>query len=275
MMNKKADNQWYGKGFEQAIVMIKNNLPCNNPYPDKLSNDNWDNIVNDAKTFIPQYEKYKIINSIEWIGDKTKNENGDLIINGNKVEIKHVSGGTGTYLNTSWETCVHRYKMPLEVKQYLTNNKLYDELILKFKNKVNTQTNSPFTINQAKEIINSETEWYNKYKKKEEQARIDLVSNVYNYLNENPDIQEKFIYDIVTKNISDKQMPDELVIYNYNKKEITYFFDNKSLMQLNKNFKLTKSNRQKLGFTLGNFRIQIGWQNGAGLCNPTIRAFIK
>ena len=36
MINKKADNQWYGKGFEQAIVMIKKNLNYNNPYPNHI-----------------------------------------------------------------------------------------------------------------------------------------------------------------------------------------------------------------------------------------------
>ena len=41
MVNKKADNQWYGKGFEQAIVMVKKNNPYIHPYPEHIPNNHW------------------------------------------------------------------------------------------------------------------------------------------------------------------------------------------------------------------------------------------
>ena len=88
MVNKKADNQWYGKGFEQAIVMVKKNNPYINPYPEHIPNNDWIEIIENAKDFILQYEKIEPIISIEWIGNHTGTQDGDLIINGEKKRSK-------------------------------------------------------------------------------------------------------------------------------------------------------------------------------------------
>ena len=275
MANKKADNQWHGKGFEQAIVMIKNSLPLINPYSIHISSSQWEDILIHARFFIIEYEKYEKIITITWIGNQTKTDYGDLIINGKKIEVKHVFDGTGTYLNTSWENFKNQYSIPLDAKSFLKEYKLYDELQIKFGDKVNTNNISPFSTNQAKVIMKDNSTWYKMYKVKEEAARKILVDQVYQYLLIHPEVVTKLLYDIITKSISNKEMPDQLVVFNYDKKEITYFSDKQKLIELKNNYKLEKTARQKLGFTLGNFRIQIGWQNGAGLCNPTVRVFIK
>lgn len=275
MANKKADNQWYGKGFEQSIVMIKNNLPLINPYPTHISSEQWDDILAHAKIFIVEYERYEKIDTIAWIGNQTKTGCGDLLINGKKVEIKHVFDGTGTYLNTSWENFKNQYGIPLDAKSFLKEYNLYDELQMKFGDKVNMNNISPFSTSQAKVIMKEHSVWYKMYKVKEESARTILVNQAYQYLLVHPETVTKLLYDIITKTISNKEMPDQLVIFNYGKKEITYFSDKQKLIELKNNYKLDKTARQKLGFTLGNFRIQIGWQNGAGLCNPTVRVFIR
>ena len=52
MANKKADNQWYGKGFEQAIVIVKKQLAQTNPYPDHILEKDWLELLQDASALI-------------------------------------------------------------------------------------------------------------------------------------------------------------------------------------------------------------------------------
>ena len=125
MINNKAENQWFGKAFEQAIVLVKTNSDIINPYPNHINNSDWQEIIEDAKIFISQYEKIESIITIQWIGNYTSSEDGDLIINGKKIEVKRVSEGNGTYLNTSWSNCANRYGFNLNPKQYLNNTHLY------------------------------------------------------------------------------------------------------------------------------------------------------
>ena len=128
MINKKADNQWFGKGFEQAIYIVFNKLPQINPYPQHIDDNNWIDMINDAFIFISQYDE--AITSCEWIGNKTKTEDGDLIINNKKIEVKRVSENKGTYLNTSWKNCADKYGFELNSQKFLKsqvscNNILY------------------------------------------------------------------------------------------------------------------------------------------------------
>lgn len=277
MANKKADNQWYGKGFEQAIVIVKKHQTPINPYPDHISAKDWLKLLHDAAVFIIQYEKQIApIITIEWIGNKTKNEDGDLIINGIKVEVKHVEDANGTYMGTSWAKAVKKYDLPLpDSREYLKTSGCYDKLFAKFGDEVNTINASPFDIDRADEIQEKEKEWYNKYKQEEKKTREPIVEAVYQFLKDNPNKCRDFLYGILSKDINDKQAPDQLVVFNYKKQQITYFSDKTTLMNTIDNYKLTKTNRQKVGFKLGPFNIQIGWQNGAALCNPTVRALIK
>lgn len=274
MINKKADNQWYGKGFEQAIYMIFNKLPQSNPYPQHINEGDWTDMIKDAFIFISQYDE--IINSCEWIGNKTKIEDGDLIINHKKVEVKRVSENKGTYLNTSWKNCADKYGFELNSQKFLHENNLYNELERQFgKDAFNTENASPFTQDESSKIQKEYKEWYKKYSKLESIAREKAVTKIVTKLKNNNDLTALFLNDIISKNISNKNMPEKLVVYNYIKKMITFNYDNKTLKCMNKNYSVSQSSRQKLGFNIGNFRIQIGWQNGAGLNNPTIRVFIK
>ena len=274
MINKKADNQWFGKGFEQAIYIVFNKLPQINPYPQHIDDNNWIDMINDALIFISQYDE--VITSCEWIGNKTKTEDGDLIINNKKVEVKRVSENKGTYLNTSWKNCADKYGFELNSQKFLQENNLYAELEKQFgKNAFDAENASPFTQDQSSKIQKEHKEWYKKYSKLESIAREKIVTQVVTKLKNNNDLTAIFLGDIISKNISNKNMPEKLVVYNYIKKAITFNYDNKTLKYMNKDYSITQSSRQKLGFSIGNFRIQIGWQNGAGLNNPTVRIFIK
>lgn len=275
MANKKADNQWYGKGFEQAIYITFNHLPKINPYEDHIPDNEWNTLLKDAEIFLKEYNEP--IYSCEWIGNITKNKDGDLLINNKKViEVKRVSENKGTYLNTSWSKCEERYGFYLNSRNFLRDAGLYDELIKKFgKDKINILNESPVSEKMSSNIQKNEIEWYKKYSKKESIAREKLVSQVVTVLKNNPEVAAKFLSDIVSKNISCKKMPDQLIVYNHEQQKITFIYNNKELKNMCNDYTIKQTARQKLGFYLGNFRIQIGWQNGAGLNNPTIRAFIK
>jgi hypothetical protein len=76
---------------------------------------------------------------------------------------------------------------------------------------------------------------------------------------------------MLSKNIGTKQLPDKIIVFNYLDKTIR-LIDNVTILSFiqNKQFK-----KNPLGLVFDNFRVAIGWQNGNGLNNPTIRVFIK
>ena len=108
MANKKADNQWYGKGFEQAIVKVKNNLSKENPYPEHIPALDWFKILKHAAIFISQYEeRYGKIVTIAWIGNKTNSADGDLIINGEIIEVKYTESNGNAILGPNPLTSIN------------------------------------------------------------------------------------------------------------------------------------------------------------------------
>ena len=112
---------------------------------------------------------------------------------------------------------------------------------------------------------------YSLIQAKDKQIRKDYVKELYEYLSDNTSLVNKFLSDILSKNCSNKQAPDRLLIFNYSTKEITDY---------NQNFILSLMNNKKiknagLSLVFDDIRVAIGWQNGSGLNNPTLRAFIK
>ena len=169
-------------------------------------------------------------------------------------------------------------KVIATISDYIEGNNLskvlYSPQIL-LKDKINILNESPVSEKMSSNIQKNEIEWYKKYSKKESIAREKLVSHVVTVLKNNPEVAAKFLSDIVSKKINCKKMPDQLIVYNHEQQKITFVYDNKELKNMCNDYTVKQTTRQKLGFYLGNFRIQIGWQNGAGLNNPTIRVFIK
>ena len=65
-----------------------------------------------------------------------------------------------------------------------------------------------------------------------------------------------------------KTAPDKIVVFNYKEKEIYEVNPNNQIEEGN------ISNTDK-SIKIDNIRIAIGWQNGNGLNNPTIRVFLR
>ena len=258
MANKKADNQWYGKGFEQAIVMVKKNKIYNNPYPIHISNIDWLEIIEDAKDFIIQYEKITPIISIEWIGNHTGTEDGDLIINGEKVEVKRVLQGLGTWGNF---TIKHLYKyLPKDFPshiEFMKKSGLYD----KFQAVASTHkwendlyATNPLTEEEAKKFGDSFIE-------EDESWRREFVKAVYEAFLNNPQSLQAFINDCVTKKISPrKNMPKNLIVYNYKTKKISTFADTDII----KKEYDTSIKVNEFGVVLDTIRVNFSWKNHCG-----------
>ena len=61
------------------------------------------------------------------------------------------------------------------------------------------------------------------------------------------------------------------------KNNTNFLFTNEEIEEMVQDAKISlkKFKNTGLGMSFDNFRIQIGWQNGSGLNNPTLRVFIK
>ena len=265
---QKANNQYYAEYIESRVVAFINKelyvLPdCIANFP--FSESELSEMDNDA---------FLIANTIggisaTWVGRHCGNEKCDLIVDGaREIELKYVSGGTGTYLNASLsyfsERChftpftdyTHKFICPILEPVYGAS--VYDNL-------------SPVTLAESKNIRHNHPELYEQIVVADKKMRILYVSNLFDYFQANPTILTTFISDCITKNIGSKSAPSELIIFNHQTKQVTTYNCDTILAKIkNKSIKKTP-----LGLVFDNFRVAIGWQNGNGLNNPTFRVFLK
>ncbi len=258
MINKKADNQWYGKGFEIAIYFTFNNYSRVNPFPTHLPEPVWEQMLKEAKKFIEYYNSKEKIISIDYIGNHTGTMDGDLIINGEKVEIKRVSSGLGTWGNF---TINHIYKyLSDDFKPHTDFMKkvgLYDKFISLSKSHTwikKPYATSPLSVEEARkfgdELLDLDEQW-----------RKNFVKAVFEDLLKHPENIQKLTNDCVTKQISPKKnMPKRLIVYNYVTNTITNFAD----MDLIKEEYSKNIEANDLGILLDGVRINFSWKNHCG-----------
>lgn len=257
----KKDNQYTGKFFEQAIFSIVNNLSM--PSDEHLDNKTVKKIYLDAQDFVKQVKW----NNCQWTGLEYKNAKGDFIVDDNIIEVKYVGTGQGTYFNTSmcylWNTLNFQNYLNLLEK----SNIAQDLIDLGFN--FNFNNSSPVNMETSKNIRHNYSDIYNSYAKKEKQKRAEYIHDLYIFLQNDPEKLFSFINFMIGK--GDKGIPDILIVYNYNKHSIQIISKNEIMRkQSNLNFNCTNG-----GLVFDNFRVAIGWQNGNGLNNPTLRVFLK
>ena len=256
-MAKKAENQWYGKAFEQVICAVYNKIKIENPYPVHVEEKDFQKMFTHAKSFIESFEnKYFNIHTIEWVGNKTSTENGDLIVNGLfVVEVKYTKKGNATWLNTNMDRFHEIYGFPKTYKDYMLEAGLYDILIENLGKEVSLDNVSPISDGiRAKKI--QLMSFYKDYERKEIAVRTKYTSDVFKFLKNNPEMEQQFTLDIVTKGICQKAMPDFLCSFHYGDNSVD-FYNKEDLMTLYKDGKITQTARQKLGFTRAKFKSQL------------------
>ena len=242
---EKKENRNVGTYLEQAVVAIINHEPIVNNTDCEFSTEVVEKINSDAQ---------KIAESLggtnaSYIGNQTKNTNGDIIVDGKIIELKYVSCGKGTYLNTTMDYFYtelgfpsYREYMKEEILPWLSQ--FFGDKVYKNLSPVSKEESSIFQKTDNYEIL----------------KQMD-----------NPEKLGKFISDCITKKVAGKEAPDILVVYDYSINKMT-IIDKKHIQDLVKNKTFRKTS---LGFVFDGFRVQISWQNGTALNNPTIRVFIK
>lgn len=267
--NSRAENQYYGKFRECCVVAHLNNSSVE---------------YNENYTFTPEEEKtlfdeaglianYLGNHTAIYLGNQTTNESGDILLdNGETIEIKSVSTGTGTYYNTS---IYYLSKFGFDFKQYMTDYGLYDAIEQSFGSMVNVsrKNNSPVNMSSSSFIRhNYESEWKEKIVPKDETMRMKFTQDVADYFTQNPDKVYEFISDMLNKNssTSKKSSPDRMIVLNYNKGTVREIDLKNFKENISTNIRVTDK-----GLVVGNVRIALSWQNGVGLNNPTIRVYLE
>lgn len=264
-MNEKSKNQYYGKAFEYLICQFHNNGEISNLYPNEIEKKDFQELCNQAQNFL------RLIPSCQepfvWIGNHTYDANCDIMMGAQKVEIKHLSNGTGTYLNTSLENIV-KYGF-VSYYSYMEKYGLYDVLNSFWGNV--SHNGSPLSVEEAKNFMKTHPKEYKIIQQKEKEIRRQYVADLYQYFLDNPQKLTCFLQDCLSKNISNKETPDIILIYNY-KKNTVLSFEREEICNRVENQEFKNAG---LSFVFSKMRIAFGWQNGAGLNNPTIRVFLK
>lgn len=86
---------------------------------------------------------------------------------------------------------------------------------------------------------------------------------------------DDFVNKVTTKNdkIGFKGIPTEYLIFNKKDSSVRIKTSEEFVNILNNEYNIEKTDS---GFAINNkLVVQLGWQNGSGLNNPTIRVFVK
>ena len=267
--NVKADNQYFGKYRECCVVAYLNNseIEYNENYI--FTEEEKINLSKEAKLIADFLGNH----TATYLGNQTINESGDIKLdNGEVIEIKSVSAGSGTYFNTS---IFYFTKFGFDFKKYMVGWGLYDALEEHFGNKitVNRKNNSPVNQKASSFIRHNYADLYNKVIVPIDlNMRMALTKDIAEYFSTNPNKAYEFISDMLTKNstTSKKKMPDRMIVLNYCKGSVREVNLKNFQDNISTNVRITNT-----GLVIGNVRVAFSWQNGVGLNNPTIRVFLE
>lgn len=267
MKIEKENNQYYAEYIESRVVSLINKEDY--ILPDCLQNflfpvEDLEEMNKDAEKIAKTLGGKTAI----WVGRSCGNEKCDILIDDHEVELKYVSCGSGTYLNSSLSYFSDRLGFT-SFKDY-TSKELLPFLKNYFGDGVYNNL-SPVSIEQSKEIRHNQPDLYKQIQKIDKETRKDYVNDLYNFLISNPDKMISFVNDCITKNVGNKHTPEVLFIFNHETKKITVY----SKEEIERKVKNTSIKKTSLGLVFDNFRVAIGWQNGNGLNNPTFRVFLK
>lgn len=267
--NSRAENQYYGKYRECCVVAHLNNTDIEYHENFTFTPEEQKRLLNEAKliaNFIGDH-------TATYLGNHTATESGDILLdNGEVVEIKTVSAGSGTYFNTS---IYYFEKFGFNFKTYMEEYGLYDAIEQNFGSivKVSRKNNSPVSQSNSSFIRhNYKSEWKEKIVPIDEVMRIKFTQDISNYFIQHSDKVYEFISDMLNKNsiTSKKVAPNRLIVLNYEKGTVREI----DLKHFKDNISTNIRNTDK-GLVIGNVRIAFSWQNGVGLNNPTIRAYLE
>ena len=266
--NNKATNQYYGKFFETAVVAQLNNSEVEYEENYELNEEEKAIMLKQAQ----QVANYLGQHTAQYIGNQTVTASGDIVLDDQTtIELKRVSAGAGTYFNTS---IYYFDKFGFNFKNYMNKYGLYEELEKHFGSNIRVSHNNNSPVSQANSSIirhKFQSEYTQYIVPIDKQCRINFIKDLVDYFQNNTEKIYEFVTDMLNKNTatSHKTSPDRIIIYNYNKNTIS------EINIKNLNIDTTKIRLTETGMVIGSIRVAIGWQNGNGLNNPTIRVFLQ
>lgn len=271
-MNAKKDNQYYGKYFEYLVSCILNKeLPCLSAEQWGISAEDGPIIEKEAREVAAFLGPHRCLHT----GLHTGNADADLVLdNGQTIELKRVSSGSGTYYNTS---IYHMTKYGFDFKDYLREFGLYDALKENFSGlSVSEKNNSPVSMADSSKIRHQFASAYTeKICPIDAAARSAFVQDLRKHFIEHPDDFYSFVSDMLYKQslTSHKKKPDRIIVYNYKKHAISEI----DLVEIITNLSAYSCQNTDTDFSIlaGPLRFVFSWQNGCGLNNPTIRTFLR
>ena len=257
-------NQYYGRYIERGIADYANNRPIQNYEEFAFPIEHIKTMNSDIKVIA----NYLNSSNIQYIGNHTANENGDLIVDNAIIELKYTDGSLGTYFNTSTEFVKHIGFITFS--EYLKSQGYYD-VLSQLGIVVNMNNVSPVSMAVSNYIRHNNPELYKQVIDIEKDYRLRYVTSLYQYLIDNNEARLQFIKNLITKEASNKNMPDRLIVFNH---------DTKWIREFNKQDILTRLVDNNLTISGGTIKMYgihftIAWQNGTGLNNPTIRVFLE
>ena len=267
--NSRAENQYYGKYRECCVVAHLNRTDVEYHENYVFTTEEQNVLSNEAKLIADFIGNHTAI----YLGNHTANESGDILLdNGETVEIKTVSAGSGTYFNTS---IYYFIKFGFDFKRYMENYGLYDAIEQSFGHivSVSRKNNSPVSQEDSSFIRhNYKSEWEEKIVPIDEAMRIRFTQDIADYFAQNSNKVYEFISDMLNKNsmTSKKTSPDRMIVLNYKKGTVREIDLKEFKDNISTNIRTTDK-----GLVIGNVRIAFSWQNGIGLNNPTIRAYLE
>jgi hypothetical protein len=273
MPNLKENNQYFGKYFERCIVEYVNESGKIVDPTDFIDTNGYNFSEEEIKQL--NLEAKKIADYLghnqtaSHIGNHTSIETGDIQLGNQKIEIKRVSAGKGTYHNTS---IYYLKKFGFDFKDYMTKFGLYNIIETYFPDiTVSRKNNSPVNQSNSSKIRHSNNmEGLSRIEGIDAKIRKEFIKDLTEYFRNNKESAYIFFQDMINKlkiNDNEYHCPDRIIIYNYIKDTINE-------LDMNNYNTLNQISNTDFALKLGNLRLQIGWQNGNGLNNPTIRVFL-
>lgn len=263
--NTRAENQYYGKFRECCVVAQLNHAPIEYNENYEIPADQRLTIFNQAKIVADFIGNH----TATYIGNHTGNESGDILLNnGQRIELKSVSAGTGTYHNTTmnylkkfnfnFKECMDRHGWQAQLKEICG-----DLIPINFKTfSPVSQKNSSFLRHNYEELFKE------KIIPAEEIFRMEFVKELADYFTNNPEQRYIFVSDMLNKESQahKKTSPDRLIVWNYQKNTVNEIDVKNFKNNINTDIRATKK-----GLVIGNMRFALSWGNGVGLSNPVIR----
>lgn len=214
----KANNQYYGRAFEEAIVALINKEETDFDFYDFPAED-LDNILTYAQNSLKYFEK-----GVAIYNGRNINGTGDIIINNKSYEVKLVSGGKGTYFNTTMRLLDDF--LPFTYLPYMEKEGIFD-----FYEKKGIQYHrdvSPIkSTKQASELRHSNPSFAEEVGELDKHARAKYIKDAYDYFSAHKESLYKLVSTLITKIIVLEKQSQTTILFITIQKTKLFFLQKK------------------------------------------------